>query len=73
MTVRRHFNCDLCHSEITDITEGIGIRWEFQRIKNVLVHDSEHHLCGKCCIDLQAMFADIQKTGNIRAKVDAEP
>lgn len=77
MNVRREFKCDLCNSEIRNLSEGIGIRWEFQAIKSVLksvlIHDSEHHLCGKCCADLKAMFADLDRIQAIRVQMDTAP
>ena len=73
MSVKRHFICDLCHSEIRDMSEGIGIRWQYQSIKNVLIHDAEHHLCNKCCTGLETMFAGIEKPEGILQQVDAVP
>jgi hypothetical protein len=73
MTCKRQFSCDLCHSSLSDASEGIGIRWAaLDNIKAVYLHDSEHHLCNKCCTGLRAMFADLDRINKIHADLALE-
>lgn len=73
MSVKRQFRCDLCHSEIRpdDQPGGLGILWAGSLIKPVLLGDSEHHLCGLCLKQLEAMFVDMRRMEKIRAEVAA--
>ena len=73
MTTKRQFHCDLCRSEIRfdDAPGGAGIRFEFNKIEMKLLTDAEHHLCGSCLRQLEAMFIDLRRTEKIRAEVDA--
>ena len=60
MAIERKTSCDLCKDPIRDYKGGIGIKWMHGGVlKNVLVSDSEHHLCNQCCKALKEMFAAI--------------
>jgi hypothetical protein len=71
MTCQKRYICDLCHDPIHDITDGIGLRWNSgNHIANVIVPDSEHHLCNRCIEGLKAMFADIDRMVGIYRELD---
>jgi hypothetical protein len=71
MTCRRQYKCDLCHDEIRDATGGIGILWSSgNAIHNVLIPDSEHHLCNRCIEALGAMLEDIKRMTAIYSQID---
>lgn len=58
MTCEKRWYCDLCKDPIRDYKGGIGVKWMHGLVlKNVLVSDSEHHLCNTCCKALREMFA----------------
>lgn len=63
MSVKHLFSCDLCRSDIyaNDKPPGIGLRWEFQRIKPGRLDESEHHLCDVCVHQLEDTFVEIRK------------
>lgn len=61
MTVQRQYTCDLCKERITDYKDGIGVKWMTgDLLRNVLITDSEHHLCNQCCKSLLGMFAEMK-------------
>jgi hypothetical protein len=53
MTVQRLYRCNLCSY---DATHGSGIVWltteDGEQITLTEVSKSEHHLCGKCIVQL---------------------
>lgn len=73
MTCKKQFSCDLCNFSISDASEAIGIHWDrSDTIKAVYLHDSEHHICTKCCTGLRAMFADLDQAAKVRADLALE-
>ena len=51
--IERMYKCDLC-SERREPRQLVGLYWENGRaIKEVLSHDSEHHICFACLSSLQ--------------------
>jgi hypothetical protein len=72
MTVCRTYSCDLCKDTISGYREAIGIRWETgHRIRNVLISDSERHICNACCKSLRDMFADMDRGDKLLDEAEA--
>lgn len=60
MSVKRDYICDFCKDTIADYRGGIGVKWMHgDLLRNVLISDSEHHLCNRCCKSLHEMFTQM--------------
>lgn len=73
MSVRKNYSCDLCGTGITD-TDGIGIIHKASgEIQAVWLHKegAGRHICNACVKGLRAMLADLDRTNQIHAELDA--
>lgn len=73
MSLRKSYSCDLCGSSITE-TDGIGIiHGATGDIRAAWLHKEGvgRHLCNACVKGLRAMLADLDRTIQIHADLDA--
>lgn len=73
MSVRKNYFCDLCGSSITD-ADGIAVLHKAMGdIRAVYLHTdgAGHHLCNSCVRGLRGMLADLDRTAQIHADLDA--